>query len=246
MAASDEKESRLVRFLDVFGNIFALNIVYVLFSLPVITIGASTTALYSVALKLVKKEEGPIFKSFWNAFKSNFKRGTQAWLIVLAALIVLYTEFLMVCTVEGTIASVYTVIMIVEAVVLAFILPFLFPLISRFENTLWNTIKNSFLLSVSNLGSWLKIGLAWFAPIFLTLYYPKIFLLTWYFWLFLVFGLIAYGTSHTILKVFKRIEVAQLAKEEQEKEEQKKRERASIAKKVKQLAPDTEAQQENE
>lgn len=209
MAEPEERESFLARFLDTFGNLFILNIIYVLCCLPVVTIGAATTALYYVALKMVKKEEGPIIKSFWKAFKSNFKKGTLAWLIVLAVMLVLWAEYLLVLTVEGTLSTFYLVVMTVELVATAFTLPFLFPLIARYENTLWNTIKNSLLLSISNFGSWLKIALAWFAPICLTLIYPKLFLMTWYFWIFLIFGLIAYGTSHTLHKVFDRIEKKQ-------------------------------------
>ncbi len=206
MAASDERESRLVRFLEVFGNIFVLNVMYVISCIPILTVGAATTALYSVALKMVKKEEGPIIKSFWKAFKSNFKRGTLVWLIVLAAMAVMWAEYLLVFTVEGILSTFYTVVLVIELLVVAFTLPFLFPLIARYENTLWNTVKNAFLLSFSNFGSWLKIALAWFAPICFTLLYPKLFFLTWYFWIFLIFGLIAYGTSHTLHKVFARVE----------------------------------------
>ncbi len=187
------------------GNIFALNVIYVICCIPVITIGAATAALYSVALKMVKKEEGPIVKSFWKAMKDNFKKGTLAWLIVLAAMTVMWAEYVLVFTVTGGISVFYMVVLVIEALVAAFVLPFLFPLIARYENSLWNTFKNSLLLSISNFGSWLKIALAWFAPICLTLLYPKLFLMTWYFWLFLIFGLIAYGTSHTLHKVFERV-----------------------------------------
>lgn len=204
--AQEEKESRLVRVLDVFGNIFALNVLFVICSIPVITIGASTAALYSVTLKLVKKEEGPIIKSYFKAFKSNFKAATITWVLVLIAVIVIFVEYLFGCNVESSLGTFYLILSIVEAVLLAFTLPFLFPLIARYDNTIFNTIKNAFLLSVSSFGSWLKIFLAWFAPVFLSVWNPEIFLLTWYLWLFLIIGIISYGTSFTIHKVFKRIE----------------------------------------
>jgi hypothetical protein len=111
--------------------------------------------------------------------------------------------------------------------VVALVLPFLFPLIARYKNTLWNTYKNAVLLSVGNLGSWVKIVLAWCVPVFVSVAYPIVFFYTWYLWLILAFGVIAYGTSFTINKVFKRIERAQegLAKQtsgnEQTEREQK-------------------------
>jgi len=123
-----------------------------------------------------------------------------------------------VCNFEGNIAAAYIVVIVVELVLMAFTLPFLFPLIARYDNTLANTFKNAFLLSVSNFGSWLKIFFAWFAPLFLSIWYPEIFLLTWYMWLLLIFGLIAYGTSFTMRKVFDKISEVQGAADKKEEE----------------------------
>ena len=220
MANEELSKSKLYKAFETFGNIFALNVIFVVFSLPILTLGASVTAMYSVTIKMVKNEEGSIFKSFFEAFKSNFKKATLIWLILIVAGVVLFGEFLYIISFQGIIVSFYIVLLIVELVVIAFTLPFLFPLCARYENTVINTIKNAFLLSVSNFGSWLKIALAWFAPITLTVIYPIIFLYTWYLWLFVIFALIAYGTSFTIRKVFDKVTVTQ---EEQEikKEEEK-------------------------
>lgn len=209
MDETNGRQSRLVGFFDTLGNLFALNIAYVLSCLPIITIGASTAALYSVALKMVKKEEGAIFRSFFEAFKENFKKATMAWLLEMIVIVVLVVEYIFICNAQGTIATVYTALFIVESIVVALILPFLYALIARYENTLQNTIKNSLLLSISNFSSWLKIFLAWFAPVFLTIWYPAVFMLSWFLWLIIGFALIAYGTSHTMHKVFRRIEEKQ-------------------------------------
>lgn len=44
---------------------------------------ASTTALYSVMFKIIKKEEGYIIKSFLKAFRQNFKQSTIIWLLLI-------------------------------------------------------------------------------------------------------------------------------------------------------------------
>ena len=192
---------------------------WLIFSIPIFTIGASTTALYSVMLKMINKEEGPIFRSFVKAFRSNFKQATLSWLVILAALVAIAGElvFAWALEYEGALATFYLILAFAELVVVCLTLPFLFPLIAKFDNTIWNTLKNAFLLSVSNPGSWVKIFLAWFFPVFICVAYPVVFLLFWYLWLILIIGVIAYGTSFTVRKVLRRVEQAQEKAAEEQK-----------------------------
>ena len=64
-------------------DMMCLNVLWLVCSLPIFTIGASTTAMYTVMLKVVKNEEGYIVKGFFKAFKENFKKSTIIWLILL-------------------------------------------------------------------------------------------------------------------------------------------------------------------
>jgi len=200
-----DKRNFLLKTWEIFGDIFMINVMFVLCSLPIFTIGASLCALYAVSMKMVNREEGSIVSSFVREFKRNFKQGTIAWLIEVVAMVAIWGELYYLANFGGVMAKVYTVVVVLEIVALALILPFLFPLIARYENTLWNTIRNAFLLSVSNLGKWLKVFLAWFAPIALSILEPALFFNTWYLWLLIVFGLVGYGTSHSVLKVFERV-----------------------------------------
>jgi len=219
----EDKRPALVRGWEIFGDIFMLNIMFVICSLPVITVGASLCALYAVAIKMVNKEDGSITKSFLREFKRNFKQGTAAWLLELLALTALWGEFYYVLNYSNAMTKVYIVVVAVEAVTLAMVLPFLYPLIARYENTLWNSIKNSFLLAVGNFGKWLKVFLAWFAPLFLTIINASVFFNVWYLWLLIAFGLIAYGTSHSILFVFDRVSEVKEEQENRESKEEEKR-----------------------
>ena len=69
-----------------------LNILWFVCCIPIVTIGASTTALFYVTLKMAKNEEGNITKSFFHSFKDNLKQGTKIWLILLTV---------MYCTIYG-------------------------------------------------------------------------------------------------------------------------------------------------
>ena len=71
------------RIFGFLGQLIALNLLWIVCSLPVITAGASITALYSVMFKIIKKEEGYIIKSFLKAFRQNFKQSTIIWLLLI-------------------------------------------------------------------------------------------------------------------------------------------------------------------
>ena len=66
-----------------------LNLLWFICCIPIVTAGASTTALYYVTLKMVKDEESGLTRAFFHSFKENFRQGTIIWLILLAAGIVL-------------------------------------------------------------------------------------------------------------------------------------------------------------
>ncbi len=69
-----------------------LSLLWLLFSLPVITLGAASAALYRAAHLCLQKEEGYLLRTFWEAFRENFKRSTLCWLVVLAILAVLVLD----------------------------------------------------------------------------------------------------------------------------------------------------------
>lgn len=58
-----------------------LNVLCVIFSIPLFTVGAAVTAKYYVAMKLARKEEPNVFKAFINSFRDNFKQATLLWLL---------------------------------------------------------------------------------------------------------------------------------------------------------------------
>ncbi len=218
-----KKEPLLRRAMDAFGTIFALNICFVVGCIPIFTIGASLAALYAMCIRLQEDEEETVVAGFIHEFKRSFKQSTIAFLLIALALFVMFFEFLLVKKVTGFISTFYTFVLVIECVILALIVPFLFPLISRYNNKLSVLVRNSIILAITYLGSWIKVVVAWFAPIAFCVIYPTIFVSIWYLWLLFIFGAIAYGTSYTMRKIFKlneqRIVDSEKAKEEAEKEE---------------------------
>lgn len=135
-------DSPLYRFLSKLMDVLKLNFLWILFSLPVITIGASTVAAMSVAIKMTDDEEGYIGRSFVKAFKENWKQGTLLWLITAVACYALYLDFQLFEAVEGN-PIMFLVIGIVSAALVIVALIYAYPLLARYENTLFKTIQNS-------------------------------------------------------------------------------------------------------
>lgn len=135
-------DSPLYRFLSKFLDVIKLNFLWIMFSIPLITIGASTVAAMSVALKMVDDEEGYIGRGFFKAFKENWKQGTALWLITAAAAYAIYLDFQFFEALEGN-PILFLIIGIVSIVLAVSALLYSYPLTARYENTLFRIINNS-------------------------------------------------------------------------------------------------------
>ena len=74
----------LMRALSKLFDIGWLSLIYVVFCVPLVTIGAATTSLYYVSAKVLRKDRGYVWSEFWHSFKLNFKPATLIWLIFAA------------------------------------------------------------------------------------------------------------------------------------------------------------------
>lgn len=130
-----------------------LSILWLLFSFPLITIGASTTALYYTVEKNMYKEEGHLWQEFWKAFKRDFKQSTVLWsiLIVLFMMVawgcVAAYSFLLLddeVNIAIVIFSVYSVIIIIWS-------QYWFPYLATFEDSIGTILKNTISMAISDL-----------------------------------------------------------------------------------------------
>lgn len=76
----------IMRFLTAAFDLMTLSALWLLFSVPIVTMGAASTALYHAVYHHVRKGEDYLWHSFWSAFQENFKRSTLCWLAALAVL----------------------------------------------------------------------------------------------------------------------------------------------------------------
>jgi len=147
----------LYNFFSRLLDMIKLNFLWLLFSLPVVTIGASTAAAFAVTLKMVDEREGYIAKQFWSAFKSNLKQGIPAGLLNLFFMYALYLDFQLFHAVEGN--PIYFLILGIVGSVMCFgYFIYAYALMARYDNTLLKTLKNSMDISVKYFGRTMMIA----------------------------------------------------------------------------------------
>lgn len=152
-----------------------LNLLWFVCSIPVVTLGASTTALYYVTLKLARNEDGNVTAMFFRSFKENFKQATVLWLIMLGAGAFLgadaYVLYHLRQITTGAVAVMWTVLLatiIAAAVFYVIVLLYLFPLVASVRNTNRAMLKNSFLIGARYLFCTILVFLIHFAVFFVT------------------------------------------------------------------------------
>lgn len=194
-------EGPVMSFLGKLADLIILNIIYIICCLPIVTIGAATTGLYYVTLKMSKDEEGYILKDFFRSFKQNFRQATVIWLILLTTGTITAIEFLLV-TRNTSGFSILLVFVCFQIMVWSFVALYVFAVLSRFENTILTTIKNSFLLSLANIPKTFILLVFSSVPVLLVLLNLKWFPLL----LFVGFSAVCYSNCFWLDKIFKKIE----------------------------------------
>jgi uncharacterized membrane protein YesL len=139
-------DSPVSRFLTKLFDIVWLNILTMICALPIVTAGASFTAMHYVLLHMVRNEEGYIAKSFFRAFKQNFRQATLVWLTVLPFLLLYAGIFVFFGRDEnGSLTAAGIAVLVAFILLLPFLL-FLFPLLARFETNIRQLYKNTVLI----------------------------------------------------------------------------------------------------
>ncbi len=147
-------ESRFSQLLMKLCYCCYLNMLWFVCSIPIITIGASTTALYAACFKIHQEQEGrSVGMLFFRAFKENFKQGTIIWLIMLGVGLLLGTDGYILYhlrnSATGTMAVVWTLflaVLIAAAIAYVIVLLYVFPLTAKVANSVWAMLKNSLLI----------------------------------------------------------------------------------------------------
>lgn len=197
-------EGPVFTFLSRLADLFWLNLLFIVCCIPVITIGAATTALYYVTLKMAKDEEGYITRSYFKSFKENFKQATVIWIGFLVVGMIMITDLRIVnsgntAEILGSpaLGNVIMVAVFLMGIVILMVGTYIFPILAQFDNTIKNTAKNAFLISIRHLPYTIAMLVITAIPVVLIWFFPALFILV-----LIMFSATAYFNSKLFNKIF--------------------------------------------
>ena len=209
-------DSPVMNFLSRIADLMILNLLFILCCLPIVTIGASTTALYSVTLKMAKNEESYIAKSFFQAFKDNFKFSTVSWLLGLLIAVIIVVDYNVSPQLSSPFSNILMFFITALTIFYLFEMLYLFPYIARFDNTFINTVKNAALISILNLPYTFLMIIILAAAVVISMFVS--FSISGIVWILCGFSLIAYINSLLFRRIFSKYEMGPEESEIQESE----------------------------
>ena len=197
----------IIKFLTVSGDLIALNLLWLVCSIPIVTIGPATNALFDVCLKIVEDDQAAVLKRFFSTFKANFKQSLIVGVFSIFVIITLYADINYILAVEGNIQKVFIVVTIIVLALLLTMIPYLNCLIAKYNNSLKghfiNALKLAFVSPIQTILLWLIL----LAPILMLLFIqPIILLYLGGLILLFVFSLPVYLCTKIVSGVFKKLE----------------------------------------
>ena len=196
-------ENPVMRFLARLVDLVILNVITILYSLPLITAGGALTAMNYVLLHLYREDESYVLRMFRKSFRENFRQGIPEGLLVLAAAAITVVDMMALHGSESRTATLMMIVITVIAVMIFVTSVYMFALQSRYENTVGQTILNAARLAVTYLPRTAGMAVIWLIWIMILVFLYKAASL-----FFLIFGLSLPGYLCTMLynRVFEDLE----------------------------------------
>lgn len=195
-------DAPVFRFLSKVGSLILLSLCWLVCCLPIITVGASTAALFRCCFDL-REDKGNMFRTFFKAFVSDFKLATAVWIILAVCFLLAYfipqiaaflgIQILAVLAI-GVTCAVYLILWLMLVCV--------FPLTAYFDNTVKKTLRNALFVAVKNRRQSIPSAILAAIPVLLFLALPDVFLISAGVWLLLYPGVIAYFIVRRFAPVF--------------------------------------------
>ena len=190
-------------FLNKLGDIIVANLLFLLCCIPIITIGPALTALYHCMLRTVKGNNNGTTKTFFRAFKENFRQSLIVWLGLLAVGFILFLNIRFLQNTASVVSKPLFYISLGIAGLVIILALYIFPVIAAFANTTVNLLKNAYVFAFLHFPSTLAIAVITILPMFMTYRDIKLMPLYACCWFFFGFGLTAYVNSLLLYRMFK-------------------------------------------
>ena len=194
-------DNKFFRFLGKVADLVILNVLWLICCLPILTIGASTTALYYSVFKIQKNEESYIWRLFFQSFRLNLRQGTL-FTIIFLLLGVFLTIDIYAYSNSGAIENVILVLIVILIMIWLMTLSYVFPFLSWFQNSAKETLKNAFYMSIGNLPYTVLIVILNMIPGVVMIFFTDFFIMSAPLWFFIGESAIAYFNAKLFIKIF--------------------------------------------
>ena len=144
-------DNPVMEFIAKIFDLVILNLIFIFSCVPIITIGASTSALSYVTLKRVRGEDPYIWRNFWKSFRQNFKQGTLVWIFSILIFIFLGMDFYIINSQNTSLFAVVRILLWIVCAVALSVFLYVFPVISHFVCTTKQALKNALLMTFGHL-----------------------------------------------------------------------------------------------
>ena len=144
-------DNPVMEFIAKIFDLVILNLIFIISCVPIITIGASTSALSYVTLKMVRGEDPYIWRNFWKSFRQNFKQGTLVWIFSILIFIFLGMDFYIINSQNTSLFAVVRILLWIVCAVALSVFLYVFPVISHFVCTTKQALKNALLMTFGHL-----------------------------------------------------------------------------------------------
>ena len=168
-----DPDSPLMNGLSRITDLVLLNLITLAACLPVVTAGASLTAMHYVLLKMVRGEEGYILRGWLKSFKQNFRQATLVWLLFLAAGLMVPLDIWMAACGGGGLLMVLRILLILAALTAYADFLWVFPLLSRFEGTVPGILSAAMAMAFRAFPRTLAMGAAGAMPMIIWFLFPS-------------------------------------------------------------------------
>ena len=194
-----DNDSAFGRLMQKCWILIGSNLMFMLFSLPVITIGPSLAALYHVQLKSMRGYEdlNPI-REFWTGFRNNFKQAILFWIFFLLAAFIAVTDIRFLIGQNGVMEYLRYMVYFITAAVLA-VSCIMFPVMAAFADTFGGLIRNAVYFAGKNPARAILIAALNVVPLALT--YMDAQRMPLYGFLWVVFGFAAVSRIVSVLLI---------------------------------------------
>lgn len=198
-------DSPVMRFMSNVADLVVLNLIWLICCVPIVTIGPACTAMCYTARGMARGDAPPVLKTFFRAFRENFRQSLAVFLILLIPVCLGAAYLLMAVSGGLDQIPVLKYLCVLAVVIIGFVCSYLYPLLAHFDNTVGATLKNAFLLPLANPFLALVVTALNLLPVLLLLINPELFARCIIFWLLIGSALTAVINAKILGPFFARL-----------------------------------------